>query len=41
MKKSSYIDFAALKRRVSILQVIEMRGFASTFKAEGDRLVGC
>jgi hypothetical protein len=41
MKKRSYVDFASLKRRVSILQVVEMLGVADTLVADGDRLIGC
>jgi DNA primase len=41
MKRSAYVDFAALKQRVSILQVIEMLNLTSSLKAEGERLLGC
>ena len=41
MKNSGYVDFAALKQRVSILQVIAMLNLTAGLKAEGDRLVGC
>jgi CHC2 zinc finger len=41
MKRSGYVDFAALKQRVSIVQVIEMLNLTSSLKAEGDRLLGC
>lgn len=41
MTRSGYVDFAALKQRVSIAQVIEMLNLAGTLSAEGDRLVGC
>ncbi len=41
MKRNGYVDFAALKQRVSILQVIEMLNLTGALKAEGDRLLGC
>ncbi len=40
MKRSGYVDFAALKQRVSILQVIEMLNLTAGLKAEEDRLLG-
>lgn len=40
MRRNGYVDFAALKQRVSILQVIEMLNLAGSLKAEGERLLG-
>jgi len=41
MRRSGYVDFAALKQRVNILQVIEMLNLQNALKPEGDRLLGC
>jgi DNA primase len=41
MKTSGYVDFAALKERVGIVQVVEMLNLMPSLKAEGDRLLGC
>ncbi len=40
MKKSGYVDFTALKQRVSILRVIEMLNLTGALIPEGDRLLG-
>ncbi len=35
------VDIAALKQRVSILQVLEMLQLGGALRAEGERLLGC
>ena len=40
MRKNAYIDFGALKERISILQVLEMLNLSSALKPEGERLLG-